>query len=111
MKPLNELRKTQRQLSKMTACDKYYSVLDSFKARLQRFMNDNFLMDSLTRTDLIDLLDWCGKYRPIEPFVVLGRISSMNERLKVSQRKNAARSNLRRKEREKRSAEEKPTAE
>ena len=102
MKPLNELRKTQRHLSKLSGgSDKYYTLLISFKERLRAFLADKFLMDTLTRNDLLDLLDWCGKYRPVEPFVVLMYMNQMNERLKGSLRKNVERSKLRRQEREK----------
>ena len=101
MKPFNILRRENRRLEKAAANPtpsgdkKYWDQRNRLNEQLREFLQSEDLMDSLTRADMADLLDWCSKYRPVEPPVVLGHFSRMNTRMKDIARRQFAKKALR----------------
>lgn len=89
MKILNmkKLRQLDLELKKAGDSDNFYTLKDAFNEELKKYLrsgNESYIFKMKTR-DLLQFIDWCSSYRPMEPHQMLTRLSIVNDFLKMVQ--------------------------
>lgn len=76
---LSKRHRALKALDRTNSDDAFWTAHAEFKHELGHAIRDEGLLRKMTKPQLIQLIAWCGTFRPAEPHVVLSKIGKLAE--------------------------------